>query len=120
MNKTCMCRKIVGKIFKKKLSTNTKRLGGFFCKVEIAEFRKKKFQSNPAESEIENILKRGLRILDKISDGEFVITLEILGKMMDSEEFSGFFTKENDRRNFEIYFCNRRKLRASLLCKRKS
>lgn len=87
--------KLSERFLKEALDEYKKRLGSF-CKVEVVEISEEKNSNQtPPKAEIENILKKeGVRILDKISDGEFVITLEILGKMMDSEEFSEFLQKK--------------------------
>ncbi len=48
----------------------------------------KKLQIVPVNSKINKSLKRGERILSKISDKEYVIVLAIEGKQFPSEKFS--------------------------------
>ena len=77
------------KFFKEAVFEYKKRIGAF-SKIEIVEISEEKIlNQTPSILEIENILnKEAKRILDKILDDEYVITLEILGKMLDSEGFS--------------------------------
>lgn len=77
------------KFFKNAQSEYKKRISNF-SNIEIIEIKEQKAtKQNLNTLEIENILeKEAFRILDKILDNEFVITLEILGKMLDSESFS--------------------------------
>ena len=81
--------KLSEKFFKEAVDEYKKRIGGF-SKIEILEIAEEKTSNqNPSDAEIGIILKKeGNRILEKISDSDFVITLEILGKMMDSESFA--------------------------------
>ena len=59
-----------------------KRIEGFL-KIEIVEL--KEYNTSDISKNIEN---EGLEILNKISKDEYVITLEILGKKLDSVAFS--------------------------------
>lgn len=59
-----------------------KRIEGF-SKIEIVEL--KEYNTSDISKNIEN---EGLEILNKISKDEYVITLEILGKKLDSVAFS--------------------------------
>lgn len=81
--------KLSEKFFKDAVAEYQKRISGF-SKIEIIEVSEEKTTNqNPSDAEIGIILKKeGSRILEKISDNEFVITLEILGKMIDSESFA--------------------------------
>ena len=59
----------------------------------------------PSKLEIENVLKKEEgRILNKISDSDFVITLEILGKSIDSEDFSQFLEGKMNDGNSKFIF----------------
>lgn len=90
MNVKLICvGKLSEKFFKEAVDEYKKRIGGF-SKIEILEIAEEKTSNqNPSDAEIGIILKKeGNRILEKISDSDFVITLEILGKMMDSESFA--------------------------------
>lgn len=90
MNVKLICvGKLSEKFFKEAVDEYKKRIGGF-SKIEILEIAEEKTSNqNPSDAEIGIILKKeGNRILEKISDSDFVITLEILGKMIDSESFA--------------------------------
>lgn len=76
----------VGKIkenfIKDGITEYTKRLSVYdsFSIVEVKEVNTK--------SIVDNMKNEGENILNKIGDGEFVITLEIEGKMLDSKELA--------------------------------
>ncbi len=78
----------VGKIkedfIKNGIAEYSKRIGAFdhFSIVEVKEVNTK--------TPLENMALEGENILSKINDEEFVITLEIDGKMFSSEEFARF------------------------------
>lgn len=96
MNVKLICvGKLSEKFFKDAVLEYQKRISGF-SKIEIIEVSEEKTSNqNPSDAEIGIILKKeGTRILDKISDNEFVITLEILGKMIDSESFAEFLDEK--------------------------
>ena len=89
MKITCIT---VGKI-KEKFMTDAineygKRLSRY-CKLEIIELQDEKTPDNASAVEEENIKnKEGERILAKIKDGAYVISLAIEGKQLDSVELS--------------------------------
>lgn len=89
MKITCIT---VGKI-KEKFMTDaineySKRLSRY-CKLEIIELADEKTPDNASAIEEENIKNReGERILAKIKDGAYVISLAIEGKQLDSVELS--------------------------------
>lgn len=89
MKITCIT---VGKI-KEKFMTDAineyaKRLSRY-CKLEIIELQDEKTPDNASAVEEENIKnKEGERILSKIKDGAYVISLAIEGKQLDSVELS--------------------------------
>lgn len=87
--------KLSEKFFKDAVYEYQKRISGF-SKIEIIEVSEEKTSNqNPSNAEIGIILKKeGNRILEKISDNEFVITLEILGKMIDSETFASLLDEK--------------------------
>ncbi len=83
----------VGKIKEKYLrdavAEYSKRLSRY-CKLEIIEAADEKTPDQASETVEENIrAKEGERILKYIKDDMYVITLEIAGKMLSSEEFAG-------------------------------
>jgi len=66
----------------------SKRLSRF-CNLNIIELKEYKASDDPKEKEIEEIkFEEGKTILSKIKDDTYVITLEILGKQLDSVELS--------------------------------
>lgn len=83
----------VGKIkenfFREALEEYGKRLSRY-CRLEIVEVMDEKTPDHAGEALKEQILqKEAVRILGKINDDAYVITLEILGKELDSVSFSG-------------------------------
>lgn len=82
----------VGKIKEKYLSAAideySKRLSKY-CKLEIIEVPDEKTEENASEA-MNNIVKdkEGERILKNIKDSSYVITLEILGEMITSENLA--------------------------------
>lgn len=76
----------VGKIKEKFITEGIleykKRIDGY-SKMEIVEV--KEFNTNDISKNIEN---EGIELLSKITKDDYVITLEILGKKLDSVEFS--------------------------------
>lgn len=70
--------KLKEKYWRESVNEYKKRLTSY-CKLEILELK---------ESPIENVKDEGKLILSKINKDDFVITLEILGKELTSEELS--------------------------------
>lgn len=82
----------VGKIKEKYLNLGinefTKRLSKY-CKLKLIEVSDEKAPENLSETEMDNIRrKEGEKILSKINDNSFIITLCIDGKQLSSEELS--------------------------------
>lgn len=66
----------------------SKRIGAY-TRFEIEQVPDEKCPENLSDIDKSNVLnKEGARILSHISDREYVITLEILGKQMSSEQFA--------------------------------
>ncbi len=83
----------VGKIKEKyyvgAINEYTKRLSAY-CKLELVEVSDEKCPENLSDKEMVQVKsKEAERILSKIKDTDFVITLEILGKQLTSEELAG-------------------------------
>ena len=70
--------KLKEKYWKEACREYSKRLSAY-CNVETVEIK---------ESPSDDIDEEGERILSKIKDSEYVITCEIKGNMMDSEELA--------------------------------
>ena len=80
--------KIKEKYLKDALAEYSKRLSRY-CKLEIIEVADEKTPDQASEAAEDLIrAKEGERILTHIRDDMFVITLEIGGKMLTSEEFA--------------------------------
>lgn len=80
--------KIKEKYLKDAIAEYSKRLSKY-CKLEIIEVADEKTPDNASEV-VENVIrdKEGERLLKYVKDDTFVITLEIKGKMMTSEELA--------------------------------
>ena len=80
--------KIKEKYIKDGIDEFTKRLSRY-GKLEIIEVNDEKAPENLSKKEIENIKEReGLKIISKIPQNSFIISLEIKGKTLSSEELS--------------------------------
>lgn len=80
--------KIKEKYLRDAIAEYSKRLSRY-CKLEINEAADEKTPDQASETAEENIrAKEGERILKHIKDDMYVITLEIGGKMLSSEEFA--------------------------------
>ena len=85
--------KIKEKYLKDAISEYSKRLSKY-CKLEIIEVADEKTVENASEVVEEGIRnKEGERLLKYIKDDAFVITLEINGKLLTSEELSDKINK---------------------------
>ena len=80
--------KIKEKYLKDAIAEYSKRLGRY-CKLEIVEVADEKTPDYASET-VENVIrdKEGERILKYVKEDAYVITLEIHGKMLTSEELS--------------------------------
>ncbi len=80
--------KIKEKYFVGAINEYAKRLTKY-CKLEMIEVPDEKCPENLSDKEMDQVKgKEAERILAKVREGEYVITLEILGKQMTSEELS--------------------------------
>ena len=80
--------KIKEKYLKDAIAEYQKRLGSY-CKLEIIEVADEKTPDNASEVVEEQIRsKEGERILKHVKDDAYVITLEINGKQLSSEELA--------------------------------
>ena len=121
MNITVLCvGKIKEKYFTDAINEYSKRLSGF-CKLTIVEVDDEKTPQNSSEA-LDNAIKdkEGERLLKKIPNGSYVITLEIDGKKRDSVEFSKHIEKLCVNGNSNICFIIGGSLGLSDLIKNKS
>jgi len=80
--------KIKEKFFAQAVDEYKKRLSSY-CRLEIIELADEKTPDSASQKEEEQIKdKEGERILGKISDQDYVITLEIKGRPLDSEQLA--------------------------------
>ena len=81
--------KLKEKYLKDAVNEYMKRLSAY-AKVEIIEIVDEKEPDNASDKDIEIIKnKEGNKILDKIRDREYVILLDVEGKLISSEELAG-------------------------------
>ncbi|KXB58905.1 23S rRNA (pseudouridine(1915)-N(3))-methyltransferase RlmH [Gemelliphila asaccharolytica] len=84
--------KIKEKFFNEALLEYKKRLSGY-CKIEIIEVSDEKIKyENDSNKEIA-MKKEGERLLAKIKDNDYLITLEIKGEKMSSENLANKINK---------------------------
>lgn len=80
--------KVKEKFYRDAIDEFIKRLSRY-CKLEIIEVADEKTPDQASDVEVKQIKdKEGERLLKNIKDDSYVITLEIEGKMLDSEELS--------------------------------
>ncbi|MDE5940355.1 MAG: 23S rRNA (pseudouridine(1915)-N(3))-methyltransferase RlmH [Lachnospiraceae bacterium] len=81
--------KLKEKFFREAVAEYEKRLGRY-CRLEIRETADEKTPDGASEAEQERILqKEGERIERLLTDGAYVVTLEIEGRKFTSEAFAG-------------------------------
>lgn len=86
--------KIKEKFYKDAIDEYLKRMQTY-NKVEIIEVADEMAAENLSEKELEQVKeKEGERILGKISKEDYVVSLEILGKQIDSIDFAKFIENE--------------------------
>ena len=86
--------KIKEKFYKDAIDEYLKRMQAY-NKVEIIEVADEMAAETLSEKELEQVKEReGERILGKISKEDYVVSLEILGKQIDSIEFAKFIENE--------------------------
>lgn len=85
MNINVICiGKLKEKYWTEAIQEYSKRLGGY-CSLRIIELKESKLPKNAGEAdELSVINKEGEEILAKISDNDFVVALEVEGKLLDS------------------------------------
>ncbi len=91
MNINIICvGKIKEKFFRDAIEEYSKRLSKYSV-IKVIEVSDEKTAENASDTEIQIIKdKEGERILKHISERDYVIALAILGKQMDSVEFSNY------------------------------
>lgn len=80
--------KLKEKYWTEAVAEYSKRLSRF-CTLEIVELKESRLPDKASQAEEEAVkLEEGRSILKTIKDGTFVITLEILGKQLDSPQLA--------------------------------
>lgn len=105
MNISTICvGRLKEKYLKQAIDEYSKRLSRY-CKLEIIEVPDEKTPDNASEKE-ELLIKEkeGLNILKHIKDNMFVVTLDLKGKMLSSEELAGFIKESGVKGNSNIAF----------------
>lgn len=91
--------KIKEKFYKQALEEYLKRMTSY-NDIEIIEVPDQPAGENLSEKEIEQVKeKEGEKILKKIKESDYVVSLEILGKQKTSEEFADFIKEEMQEGN---------------------
>lgn len=105
MNISIICvGKLKEKYLKEAINEYSKRLTRY-CKLEIIELADEKTPDNASEKEEALIKeKEGLNILKHVKDNMFVITLDLKGKMLSSEELSDFIKECGIKGNSNLAF----------------
>lgn len=86
--------KVKEKFMRQGIEEYQKRMNNYLP-LEIIECKDEATGENPSEAESKQILEReGKRILERIGERDYVITLAIDGKMMDSVKFSEFIFQQ--------------------------
>ena len=89
MNINIICiGKLKEKYWQDAIKEYSKRLGRF-CKLNIVELKESPLSANPSPADEEAVkVAEGKDILSKIKPGDYVITLEIKGKSLTSEQLA--------------------------------
>jgi 23S rRNA (pseudouridine1915-N3)-methyltransferase len=105
MNISIICvGKLKEKYLKSAIDEYSKRLTRY-CKLDIVEVSDEKTPENASEKE-ETLIKEkeGICILKHVKDSMFVVTLDLKGKMLSSEELSAFIKESGINGNSNIAF----------------
>lgn len=105
MNISIICvGKLKEKYLKQAIDEYSKRLSRY-CKLEILEVPDEKTPDNASDKE-ELLIKEkeGLNILKHIKDNMFVVSLDLKGKMLSSEELADFIEGSGIKGNSNIGF----------------
>ncbi len=89
MNINIICiGKLKEKYWQAAIQEYLKRLGSY-CKVQIIELKETKLPSNPSSSDEKKVIEtEGERIIERINETDFVISMEIEGEELSSDELA--------------------------------
>lgn len=105
MNITIVCiGKLKEKYWEAAVSEYSKRLGSY-CSLQIDELKETRISDNPSQAEEEAVkIEEGRSILKRIKKDSYVITLEIKGNTITSEELSSQIDRLALQGKSNIYF----------------
>ncbi len=105
MNITIVCiGKLKEKYWEAAVSEYSKRLGSY-CSLQIDELKETRISDNPSQAEEEAVkIEEGRSILKRIKKDSYVITLEIKGNTVTSEELSSQIDRLALQGKSNIYF----------------
>ena len=97
MNINIICiGKLKEKYWQAAVAEYTKRIGGY-ARIQIVELKESKLPKNASPADESQVMeKEGETILSKIGESDYVIAMEVEGKMLDSVELSRHLTKTFD------------------------
>ncbi|MCI7124565.1 23S rRNA (pseudouridine(1915)-N(3))-methyltransferase RlmH [Mogibacterium sp.] len=97
MNINIICiGKLKEKYWQAAVAEYTKRIGGY-VRIQIVELKESKLPKNASPADESQVMeKEGETILSKIGESDYVIAMEVEGKMLDSVELSRHLTKTFD------------------------
>ena len=102
--------KIKEKYLKDAIAEYSKRLSRY-CKLEIIEVADEKTPDNASETVEDGIRdKEGERILKYVKDDAYVVTLEIKGKLLTSEELAALFLSVQPKAGSQSHYIYHRRL----------
>ena len=81
-----------------------KRLSSY-CKVEVIELKDESLSDKPNESEIKKAIdNEGKRVLTQLKDNEYLISLDLNKKELDSVEFSKYLSNKLESNGSNVSF----------------
>ena len=109
MNINIICiGKLKEKYWQAAVAEYTKRIGGY-ARIQIVELKESKLPKNASPADESQVMeKEGETILSKIGESDYVIAMEVEGKMLDSVELSRHLTKTFDSGRSTVDFHYRR------------
>lgn len=89
MNVNVICiGKLKEKYWEDAIKEYSKRLGGY-CTLKIVELKEAKLPKNASQADERNVIvKEGEAVLGAIKDSDFVVALEVEGKLVSSEDLA--------------------------------
>lgn len=96
--------KIKEKFFAQAIAEYEKRLSRY-CSLQVVELNDEKAPENLSGAQMQDVLwKEGQRILEKVPAGSLLISLDVEGKTLSSEDFAAFLEKSALEGNSHLTF----------------